>query len=186
MNGTTETKSEIHARIDEVQSILDSLSSGLALGRSFHGYNELIAIKTRLGSRMLELMSQLELAEEDLSASILRSHEAVCRAKNMHEKAAYGHNPAVYYSLAVAGEVGEMSNAIVKAMRNGNDDTAVLAAVCSELPDVIIYSYILAHVLDINLSKLVNEKIGVVIQRANDGYYGGPLPVGVPGALSQG
>ena len=68
-----------------------------------------------------------------------------------------------------------MANAIVKASRNGADRAKVLEAVKSELPDVVIYSYVLAYVLDIDLSKLVNEKIEVVIQRANSGYYGAPL-----------
>lgn len=103
----------------------------------------------------------------------------------MDERAAYGHDPAVYYTMGVCGEAGEMANAIVKAMRNGEDKALVLKAVMSELPDVIIYSFVLAHVLNIDLAKLVNEKVDVVVRRAHEGYYGGPLPAHAPGALSK-
>jgi NTP pyrophosphatase (non-canonical NTP hydrolase) len=66
-------------------------------------------------------------------------------------------------------------NEIVKALRNGFDRRRILKAVRSELPDVIIYSYVLAHVLDIDLTSLVNRKVAVVVKRAADGYYGGPI-----------
>jgi len=164
MNGRTqESKSEIRARIQELESFLGSkVVSKTLLG-------------TRIQKRINVLKKKLDRAQEDLSASIIESHVAICKAKQMGEKEAYGNDPAVYYTLGVCGEAGEMANAIVKAQRNGVNKKKILDAVCSELPDVIIYSYVLAHVLDIDLSKLVNKKVEVVIKRASDGYYGGPL-----------
>lgn len=163
MNGIHETKSEIRARIDELEK-LSALVPGMGI------------IQTRLEA----LRAQLADADEDLSSSIIRSHKALCKVKNMGEKAAYGNDPAVYYTLGVCGEAGEMANEIVKSLRNGHDRGRILQAVKSELPDVIIYSYVLAYVLDINLSQLVNEKVDIVVQRAYDGYYGGPLQLEQP------
>jgi NTP pyrophosphatase (non-canonical NTP hydrolase) len=169
MNGTVETKSEIRARIDELAKILDIIENGPG------PHKDIVWFRDSIQERMGRLHVQLEAAEEDLSSSIIRSHKAICKVKQMDEKAAYGNDPAIYYTLGICGEAGEMANAIVKASRNGADREKVLEAVKSELPDVIIYSYVLAYVLDIDLSKLVNDKIEVVIQRANAGYYGAPL-----------
>ncbi len=165
MNGTVETKSEIRARIDELEKLRSSWIGGQLDS----------TMQRSMQLRLQDLHAQLEAAEEDLSSSIIRSHKAICKVKQMDEKAAYGNDPAIYYTLGICGEAGEMANAIVKASRNGADREKVLEAVKSELPDVVIYSYVLAYVLDIDLSKLVNDKIEVVIQRANAGYYGAPL-----------
>lgn len=165
MNGVHETKSEIRARIDELQRVRESFHSTLLMSR----------LEDDVDRRMKELQDALETAEEDLSSSIIRSHKAICEAKQMDEKAAYGNDPALYYTLGICGEAGEMANALVKAQRNGYDRAKALEAVKSELPDVVIYSYVLAHVLDIDLSNLVNEKVEVVIRRARDGYYGKAL-----------
>lgn len=170
MNGLVETKSEIRARIDELKAVFgvieraDGTMSGVGNDVPIH-----------VERRMKELHDALESADEDLSASIVRSHKAICEAKRMGEKDAYGNDPAMYYTLGICGEAGEMANAIVKARRNGEDQARVLEAVKSELPDVIVYSHVLAHVLDINLSRLVNDKVEIVIKRARDGYYGKPL-----------
>lgn len=158
-----ETKSEIRARIDELEQVrraLGPLLSGLE-----------IDIENRIrGLREAETK-----AEEDLFRSVLQSHKVLCAIKEMEEDAAYGQDPAMYYTMGVCGEAGEMANKIVKALRNGNDPDAAKKAVVSELPDVIIYSAVLAYVLGIDLTKLVNEKVRVIVQRARDGYYGGPL-----------
>jgi len=168
MNGTAETKSEIRARIDELERLRSHRDHELTV----HGT---VAVVHELDQRIQELHRDLDSAEEDLSSNIIKSHKALCKVKQMGEKEAYGNDPAVYYTLGVCGEAGEMANAIVKAQRNKNNRDKVLAAVRSELPDVVIYAYVLAHVLDIDLSKLVNEKVDVVVKRAIDGYYGGPL-----------
>lgn len=165
MNGLGESKSEIRARIDELQKVREHFDSTLLMS----------GLEADVDRRLKELYAALETAEEDLSASIIRSHKAICEAKRMDEKAAYGNDPAIYYTLGICGEAGEMANAMVKAQRNGYDRAKVLEAVKSELPDVVIYSYVLAYVLDIDLSKLVNDKVEIVIRRARDGYYGGAL-----------
>ncbi len=165
MNGLHETKSEIRARIDELQKVREAFHSTLLMSK----------LEDDVERRMKELLDSLETAEEDLSSSIIRSHKAICEAKQMDEKAAYGNDPALYYTLGICGEAGEMANALVKAQRNGYDREKALEAVMSELPDVVIYSYVLAYVLSIDLSKLVNEKVEVVIRRAREGYYGKKL-----------
>jgi NTP pyrophosphatase (non-canonical NTP hydrolase) len=170
----SETKAEVRARIDELRKLREFWSTpGDDASAAEAAADELA--RGVIDRRVRELEAQLETAEEDLMASVIRSHKAICEAKKMGEKDAYGNDPAVYYTLGVCGEAGEMANAIVKAQRNGADPALVLAAVKSELPDVIIYSYVLAHVLDIDLTALVNEKVEIVVQRALDGYYGGEL-----------
>ncbi len=158
-----ESKAEIRARIAELNTVLELTRSGDPL-------------RPHILCRVGELNDELGHAEEDNLRSVIRSHVAICRAKNMDEKDAYGQDPALYYSLAICGEAGEMGNKIVKGLRNGNDPGASVRAIESELPDVFIYGFVLAYVLDIDIVKLVNEKVDVVIQRALDGYYGGELP----------
>lgn len=160
-----ETKGEIRARIDELNRLLNPLTDE----------PDDVYLRSHIDVRMKELETELESAQEDIFKSVVRSHVAVCAAKRMDEKAAYGQDPAMYYSLAVCGEAGEMGNKIVKALRNGSDLEASRQAVISELPDVFIYGSVLAHVLDIDITRLVSEKADIVIQRAENGYYGGPL-----------
>jgi NTP pyrophosphatase (non-canonical NTP hydrolase) len=163
MNGVTETKSEIRARINELETIRSHLSSA---------DEEILSI---FSYRLHELRDMLERAEEDLFSSVIRSHKVICKVKQMGEKDAYGNDPALYYTLAIGSECGEMGNKIIKAKRNGESQEKVLESIESELPDILIYSFVLAYVFDIDLLKLVNEKVEVVIDRANKGYYGGPL-----------
>lgn len=156
-----ESKAELRARLDELRLMASE---------------DDIAVRAYVRRRTAELTSQMSGAEEDNLRSVVRSHVAICEAKGMDEKDAYGQDPALYYSLAICGEAGEMGNKIVKGLRNGNDPDASVRAIESELPDVFIYGFVLAHVLEIDIVKLVNEKVDVVIQRALDGYYGGKLP----------
>ena len=162
----SETKSEIRARLAELDLIQhEHWCTGDGLD-------------TLIDRRKRELQLELSGADEDLFVSVLASHRAICAVKKMDEKAAYGQDPAHYYTLAVCGEAGEMANKIVKADRNGNKRKKLIAlkdAVISELPDIFIYGAVLAHAVDVNIIKLVNEKVQVVIQRAESGYYGGPL-----------
>ncbi len=158
----TEDRNSIAARIEEINDIINEPSLPEK-------------IRSRLLARKSELYSLSSQAQEPILSSIVRSHKAICAAKNMNEKAAYGNDPAVYYSLGICGEAGELANNIVKSLRNGWDRDRILEAVKGELPDVIIYSYVLAYVLDIDLTSLVNEKVEIVINRANVGYYGGEI-----------
>jgi NTP pyrophosphatase (non-canonical NTP hydrolase) len=134
-----------------------------------------IEIKDLIKGKIEKLKLQEKEAYEDIFKSMIRSHEAVCAAKNMGEKEAYGQDPAVYYTLAINGEAGELANKIVKAFRFGNPSKAILDAVVSELPDIFIYGAVLAHVLDLDLTKLVSDKVDIVVERAISNYYGGPL-----------
>ena len=158
-----QSKSEIQARIDELKAVLELTDKDTAA-------------RAHIMSRLGELRDEIGHAEEDNLRSVIRSHAAICKAKNMDEKDAYGQDPALYYSLAICGEAGEMGNKIVKGLRNGNDPGASVRAIESELPDVFIYGFVLAYVLGIDIVKLVNEKVDVVIERALNGYYGGELP----------
>lgn len=163
------TKIEIDARIDELDALVKILNEERERDHSF-------VINLYINRRKNELSEQLKIAtDDDLFTSVLRSHKILCEVKQMDEKAAYGQDPALYYGAGVAGEAGELLNKVVKALRNGNDPEATKKAVISELPDVFIYGVLLAFCLDLDLTKLVSEKAEVVIQRAFDGYYGGPI-----------
>lgn len=159
------TKAEVLAALEEVRFFGESTWSSLSP-----------PLEKLVEERERALRAELETAPEDNLRSVIRSHAAICKAKGMDERAAYGQDPAMYYSLAICGEAGEMGNKIVKGLRNGNDPDASVRAIESELPDVFIYGFVLAYVLGIDIVKLVNEKVDVVIQRAIDGYYGGKLP----------
>lgn len=165
---TGETKGELEARRDELSTFLTALR-GILRGPLPETLEAVAA------ARLRELSELRAGAPEDLFQSVLRSHKAVCAAKAMDEKAAYGQDPALYYTLAICGEAGELGNKLVKALRNGNNPEAARRAVISELPDIFVYGAVLARVLDLDLTKLVNEKVEIVIERAKSGYYGGPL-----------
>jgi NTP pyrophosphatase (non-canonical NTP hydrolase) len=133
--------------------------------------------QARLLSELLgELQRRVAESPPSMMESVIRSHVAICKAKGMGEKDAYGQDPALYYSAAISAEAGEQLNKIVRGLRNGNNPETSKKAVVSELPDVFIYGFVLAHVLDLDITKLVADKVEVVIQRAIDGYYGGELP----------
>lgn len=164
--GINETKSELRARLNELDSLIEIIESCMVMN---------MTARRAVADRRREIEEKLNEASEDLFKSVLQSHKVLCAIKEMDEDTAYGQDPAIYYTLGVCGEAGEMANKIVKALRNGNDPDAARRAVISELPDVIIYSAVLAHVLDIDLTKLVNDKVSVIMDRAKTGYYGGPL-----------
>lgn len=168
------TKSEIDARLDELRPILAEVVQAKASAfedRSIASY-----VQEVLQSRVARLEKERELAVDDIFSAIVESHKILCRIKQMGEKEAYGQDPAFYYGSAVSGEAGEMVNKMVKALRHGGSASEALkAAVLSELPDVVIYAFVLAYVLDIDLTRLVTEKAHVVVERAMSGYYGGPL-----------
>lgn len=168
------TKSEIDARLDELRPFLMEVMEH----RKTFGDNGSFPqqLQDSLSNRMSALEDERGRALDDIFSAIVESHKILCHVKQMGEKEAYGQDPAFYYSAGVAGEAGELLNKMVKAFRNGGDATAGLrAAVVSELPDVVIYAFVLAYVLEIDLTRLVTEKASVVVKRAMEGYYGGPL-----------
>jgi len=161
------TKTEIDARIDELCRLREE-----ARGATFAARG----VFSVVDDRIQELTDERGTAIDDIFSAIVESHKILCRIKQMSEKEAYGQDPAFYYGSAVSGEAGEMVNKMVKALRHGGDASQALrAAVLSELPDVVIYAFVLAYVLDIDLTRLVTEKAHVVVERAMSGYYGGPL-----------
>lgn len=163
-----ETKSEIRARMDELEQIREAISP-------WQDGPGLVEVEKAFEKREKRLKAALEVAQEDLFKSVIQSHKVLCAVKRMEENAAFGQDPAMYYTMGVCGEAGEMANKIVKALRNGNDPEAAKRAVMSELPDVFIYGAVLAYVLGIDLTRLVNDKVQVVMDRAREGYYGDPL-----------
>jgi len=163
------TKAEIDARIDELRKLRDG-----ARNAAFEVFEA--GVIELVDDRVSQLEKEREKAIDDIFSAIVESHKVLCQIKQMGEREAYGQNPAFYYGSAVAGEAGEMVNKMVKAFRHGGDATEALrAAVLSELPDVVVYAFVLAYVLDMDLTKMVTEKAHVVVERARTGYYGGPL-----------
>ena len=176
-----ETRSELRARLSELKRFKKWIRAEEIQRPGWTKRHDIGWVDDRVA----ELEEQLKGATEDLFKSVIKSHEVICAVKKMDAKAAYGQDPGMYYTLAVCGEAGEMANKIVKALRNGNDPTAIRKAIMSELPDVIIYGAVLGHVMDLDVSKLVNDKVGVVIERAQSGYYGPPLPPAASGTPPQ-
>lgn len=162
----SEEKNVVDARISELRSLHDSIENTEVTTQD---------ILDSIQSRILALESDRSSANDSVMQAVIRSHKAICKAKKMGERDAYGQDPAMYYTLGICGEGGELANNVVKALRNGWDKERVLEAVRGELPDVVIYSFILAYVLDIDLTQLVNEKVDVVVRRAESGYYGGEI-----------
>lgn len=165
------TKTEIDARIDELQSVIRAIVTSEDLTEPTADL-----VTSIVCDKISELQAEKDQAPTDIFSAIIESHKVLCSVKKMGEKEAYGQNPAFYYSAAIGGEAGELINKAIRALRYGGDATEKLRqAVLSELPDVVIYSFILAYVLDIDLTRLVTEKANVVVKRAKEGYYGGPL-----------
>ena len=61
-----------------------------------------------------------------------------------------------YFTIALAGEVGEMANFIKKEMRDGVNKTEEIT---EELADIVIYSYLLAEVLGKDLDTMIEAKM---------------------------
>jgi len=158
-----ESKDVIRARIEELEWVTNM--------SSYMDSED----QDEICKKIKQLRLKLEIASDSMMDMVLESHKAVCEAKQMGMKEAFGHQPVVFYSLALGAESGELQNEVVKAIRDGYDDDRLLNAVKKELPDVLVYAYLLAFVLDIDLTHLVNEKLKIVVERAKSGYYGGPL-----------
>ena len=131
-----------------------------------------LELREKFESEKQQLLEKMDTYPETIMDSVIRSHKAICKAKNMEEKSAFGNDPAVYYSLGICSEAGELAKDIIRGLRNGWNKEELLNAVKGELPDVVIYSYVLAYVLDIDLTALVNAKVDIVVNRAENGYYG--------------
>jgi NTP pyrophosphatase (non-canonical NTP hydrolase) len=162
------TKKEVLAKIQELRDLK------ITLPKDFERLNGM-NIYEKIDERISNLEKNLDSADEDIMDLILKSHKVICKVKNMGEKEAFGNDPAIYYSLALSGEIGELANELTKTTRaNGSADDK-RKALEKELADIVIYSFILAYTTDINLYELVKKKTDIVSQRALDGYYGGPI-----------
>ncbi len=156
------TKNEVLSAVREIDHIL-----------SLNGLAE--EVKDCLNGRRESLIREMKQAFEDVISAAISSHHVMCEVKNMGPNEAFGNNPFVYYGLGLAGEAGELTGALLRAIRNGGSDADMKAAVESELADCLIYAVILAYSTGIDLVKLVNEKAKIVESRARAGYYGGPI-----------
>lgn len=126
-------------------------------------------------NRIRELQSSS--GGDRMTEVVLESHRELCAVKKMGEKAAFGHDPAVFYGLALAGEAGELANKLIRAIRSGGPGELERKkeAIRSEIADVLIYGILLAYTNDIDPLEEVVAKTQIVVQRAIDGYYGGAL-----------
>ncbi|MPZ14557.1 MAG: hypothetical protein GEU73_09065 [Chloroflexi bacterium] len=87
-----------------------------------------------------------------------------------------------YVALNLAGEAGELANAIKKLWRSDPrigqpDGYAALGApdrarVGEELADILMMSVVLANHLDIDIEAELVRKLAVIDQRLQAGYYG--------------
>lgn len=155
------TRNEILAKVEEIDSILSSVMSS--------------DLREMLGARRSALIQELSSAYEDVISAAISSHHVMCEMKNMRPDEAFGNDPFIYYGLGLAGEVGELTGALLRAMRNGGSYEDMKIAAESELADCMIYAIILAYSTGINLTRLVNEKARIVELRARSGYYGSRL-----------
>jgi len=74
-----------------------------------------------------------------------------------------------FYSLGLAGEVGEYLNMIKKEWRG--DKKFSLSEKGEELADIFIYLVLLISVLDLDLEEIVLKKFEKVKDRIFKGYY---------------
>lgn len=128
-----------------------------------------------LKNKVEELSNLEDQAIPDMVFSVLEAHESLCAVKKMGPKEAFGHNPAVFYGLALNGECGELSGSLIKVIRLHGTRDQEIAAVRAEIADILIYAILLAWTNDIDPNKIVSEKSKIVIERAISGYYGGAL-----------
>jgi NTP pyrophosphatase (non-canonical NTP hydrolase) len=157
-------KNELLAKIEE----LDFISSLAGVSP---------AVLEQVAQRKLRHIAEMKSAYEDIMSAAISSHHVMCEVKKMKPNEAFGNNPFVYYGLGLAGEAGELTGALLRAMRNGGSFEDMKTAAESELADCLIYAVILAYSTGIDLIKLVNEKARVVELRAKSGYYGGSVKV---------
>lgn len=155
------TKSEIQAKIDELKMLSYVKMQPETM--------------VHVNSRISKLEQEMNTADEDIISAAVSSHHVMCEVKNMRPDEAFGSDPFVYYALGLVGEAGELTGALLRAIRNGDTISGKKAAVESELADCIIYAVILAYATGIDLTKIVNEKARIVESRARSGYYGPPI-----------
>lgn len=154
-------KNEILAKIEELDELMElNVSSDVA---------------SHINTRKKHLVEEMKSANEDIMSAAISSHHVMCAVKNMRPDEAFGNDPFIYYGLGLVGEAGELTGALLRAIRNGGSYDDKRVAVESELADCFIYATILAYATGIDLIKIVNEKARIVESRARAGYYGGPL-----------
>lgn len=87
-----------------------------------------------------------------------------------------------YLALNIAGEAGELAGVIKKLWRSepsialpegfGVIDADARRLIADELADVVILSCVLGNHLGIDVEAAVQQKLGVIDQRLQGGYYG--------------
>ena len=154
-------KNEIFAKIEELDKLrVMQLNSEL---------------ENHIKERQNKLINMMKTANEDIVSAVISSHHVMCSVKNMSPNEAFGNDPFVYYGLGLVGESGELAGALLRIIRNSGTHEDKRIAIEEELADCIIYAIVLAYSTGIDIVKVLNEKVQVVIDRAQSGYYGGPL-----------
>lgn len=153
------TRSELIARLDEINSVLSS--GGLSA-----------ELRQSLEKKRSSYIHEMRYAHEDVWSAAITSHHVMCEVKGMKPEGAHGNDPFLYYGMGLAGESGELVGALLRAIRDGGTFESKKAAVESEIADCVIYAFILAYTTGIDIIRLVNEKARIVETRARSGYYG--------------
>jgi NTP pyrophosphatase (non-canonical NTP hydrolase) len=132
-------------------------------------------LKTGITNKINELILDRENVPNDMIEAVLESHRVLCEVKNMGENEAFGHNPAIFYSLGLLSELGELAKQLIRVLRSWGSKEEEKNALELEIADVFIYAILLAHTNGIDINKLVVEKAAIVCERAKNGYYGGKM-----------
>lgn len=133
------------------------------------------ALNRAKNSSIDEEINFLENLKESMPYGIIEavvdSQYKMCDTMGIKFAESFENKPCFYFGFGLVGEVGELSQNILRTERRGGSKEDMKASVSSELDDVIIYSVLLALSYDIDLTKIVNDKCKIIIERAKAGYY---------------
>ena len=76
----------------------------------------------------------------------------------------FGKDPLLYWSNALAGEVGELCNLVKKWERDGAS-TELWKKMGLELADIFIYSVLFARKMDMNFEEFIDIKLQIIKNR---------------------
>ena len=131
-----------------------------------------------ISHRIKMLEEEMEKAPVSAAQSVHDAHVVLNEYKGTNAKETYNIDPGLMYAMGISAEAGELLNNLIKVFRRsglGENQDLLRQGVVDELPDVYIYTNLLAMYYDIDLEELVREKSKIVVQRALDGHYGPPV-----------